>query len=68
MPICPLNPNAPAPPSITDCGHQTYRIYPVYRDKVVNRLLDWADDSHRRGQELRAEYLIALAWEAYDRL
>ena len=37
------------------------------RDKLVNRLLDWAQEARLGGREERAEMLLALAWEAYDR-
>ena len=38
------------------------------RETIVNRLLDWAEDARARGRERRAEYLVCLAWEAYDRV
>ena len=38
------------------------------RETVVNRLLDWAEEARARGRERRAENLVCLAWDAYDRL
>ena len=35
---------------------------------IVNRLLDWSDEARRLGRVRRAEYLVCLAWEAYDRV
>jgi len=40
---------------------------PSSRDKTVNRLLDWAEDARMAGRRERAEYLLSLAWEAFDR-
>ena len=38
------------------------------RGTIVNRLLDWSDEARRLGRLRRAEYLVCLAWEAYDRV
>ncbi len=38
------------------------------REKVVNRLLDWADEARRQGRMRRADFLVCLAWDAYDRV
>lgn len=38
------------------------------RDTIVNRLLDWSDNARRLGRVRRADYLVCLAWEAYDRV
>jgi hypothetical protein len=38
------------------------------RETVVNRLLDWHDEARRAGRAERADFLVYLAWEAYDRL
>lgn len=37
-------------------------------ETVVTRLLDWADEAKLRGRARRADYLVCLAWEAYERL
>ena len=37
-------------------------------EAFVNRLLDWADEARRRGRRQRAEDLVCLAWEAYERM
>lgn len=34
---------------------------------VTERLLVWSEEARRRGQPARAEALLLLAWEAYDR-
>lgn len=57
------------------CNHDglTYpltvdRFHPrADRDTIVNRLLDWSNEARRVGRVERAEYLVCLAWEAYDR-
>jgi hypothetical protein len=49
--------------SAADHSHWRYD-----RGTVVNRLLDWSDEARRLGRVRRAEYLVCLAWEAYDRL
>ena len=33
---------------------------------IIDRLLNWVDEARSNGRELRAEYLIGLAWVAYD--
>jgi hypothetical protein len=38
------------------------------RARTVNRLLDWSDEARATGRERRAEYLVCLAWDAYDRI
>ena len=38
------------------------------RDAVVNRILDWCDQAHTNRRDERAQYLLNLAWEAFDRL
>ena len=38
------------------------------RETVVNRLLDWAVEARERGRVKRADYLVCLAWDAYDRV
>jgi hypothetical protein len=38
------------------------------RETIVNRVLDWAEEARARGRVRRAEYLVCLAWEAYDRV
>jgi hypothetical protein len=38
------------------------------RVTIVDLLLDWSDEARRLGRVQRAEYLLCLAWEAYDRL
>ena len=38
------------------------------RDTIVTRLLDWSDEACRLGHVRRMEYLVCLAWEAYDRV
>jgi hypothetical protein len=38
------------------------------RGSIVNRLLDWSDEARRLGRVRRAEYLVCLAWDAYDRV
>lgn len=37
------------------------------RDAVVNRVLDWSEAARARGREERAQRLLCLAWEAFDR-
>jgi len=38
------------------------------RDTIINRLLDWSEEARRAGRVRRAEFLVCLAWEAYDRV
>lgn len=38
------------------------------RATIVNRLLDWSDEARATGRLRRAEYLVCLAWDAYDRV
>jgi len=38
------------------------------RDTIINRLLDWAVEAREQGRVRRADYLVCLAWEAYDRV
>jgi hypothetical protein len=38
------------------------------REKIVNRLLDWAEEAREQGRARRADYLVCLAWDAYDRV
>ncbi len=38
------------------------------RATTVNRLLDWSDEARARGRVRRGEYLVCLAWDAYDRV
>ena len=38
------------------------------RETIINRLLDWAVEAREQGRVRRAEYLVCLAWEAYDRV
>jgi hypothetical protein len=38
------------------------------RATIVNRLLDWSDKARATGRVRRAEHLVCLAWNAYDRL
>jgi hypothetical protein len=37
------------------------------RASIVNRLLDWSEQARRLGRVQRAECLVCLAWQAYDR-
>jgi len=57
------------------CDHDN-RAYPFVIDRsrrradratIVNRLLDWSDEARATGRVPRAEYLVWLAWDAYDR-
>ena len=36
-------------------------------DAMTDRLLDWHDQAKLSGRKTRAETLLALAWESYDR-
>ena len=36
-------------------------------DAVVERLAEWADEARQSGRTVRADNLLLLAWEAYDR-
>jgi hypothetical protein len=38
------------------------------RGAIVNRLLDWSEEARGQDRLRRAEYLVWLAWEAYDRV
>lgn len=38
------------------------------RDTIINRLLDWAAEAREQGRLRRYDYLVCLAWEAYDRV
>jgi hypothetical protein len=40
----------------------------VNRATIVNRLLDWSDKARVAGRVRRAEHLVCLAWDAYDRV
>ncbi len=35
-------------------------------NRVVDRLLAWADDAKRAGRRSRADELLLMAWNAYD--
>src|SRR5271156_5513332 len=39
----------------------------IDRATTINRLLDWSDEARSVGRVRRAEYLVCLAWDAYDR-
>jgi hypothetical protein len=47
-------------------GDRSHRRYD--RETMVNRLLDWSEAARALGRVQRAEYLVCLAWEAYDRV
>jgi len=32
----------------------------------IDRVLTWAEEARNNGRELRAEYLVCVAWQAYD--
>lgn len=34
---------------------------------LTERLLAWCDQAQRAGRKCRAEYLLLLAWRAYER-
>jgi len=36
------------------------------QELLINRLLDWAEEARGQGRLKRADYLLSLAWEAYD--
>ena len=36
-------------------------------DAAVARLADWADEARHSGRARRADELLSLAWQAYDR-
>jgi hypothetical protein len=38
------------------------------RATIVNRMLDWSDEARANGRVRRAEDLVCLAWEAYERI
>ena len=38
------------------------------RATIVNRMLDWSDEARATGRVRRAEYLVCLAWDAYERV
>ena len=57
------NPDDKACAIVVDYSHSRSN-----REAIVNRLLDWSDEARRLGRVRRAEYLVCLAWEAYDRV
>lgn len=47
--------------SVVECSRPRFD-----RATIVNRMLDWSDEARAKGRVQRAEYLVCLAWDAYE--